>query len=78
MNSELQEKCARLRTWTKALALAVEDVLPQMEQVLEGESKLPESCPSKESMAVLQLGQIEKRLSEVVSAVHEIRKALLS
>ena len=42
-----------------------------------GGSRLPKGCPSKESLAAMELRQIEKKLAEVVSAVADIKKALL-
>lgn len=60
MNKEMQKNFERLKQWTDTLALTVENVLPQVKDALDGKVQLPKNCPSKEAMAELELGRIEK------------------
>lgn len=77
MDKGMQDKLNNLRQWVGSLSHVVNDILPQIEETLNGKSKLSKGCPSKESMAALELRQIEKKLSEVVAAVDDVKKALL-
>ena len=63
-----EEKLKNLQNWVYALADVTEDIIPQIRKTLEGESELPENCPSKESMAELMLRGIKKKLDEVNEA----------
>lgn len=76
MDKTMHEKFERLQDFTTSLSLTVKDTLPNREQILDGKRPLPDNCPSKESMAELELSGIKKNLSEVVAAVDDIEKAL--
>jgi hypothetical protein len=77
MDKQMQEKLERLRSWSDTLARKVVDVLPQMESTLNGNTRLPENCPSKESAAELELRDIKGALDEVNAAFAAIKEALL-
>jgi uncharacterized UPF0160 family protein len=77
MNKAMRNKFKRLQDWTASLNHVVENILPQMEETLDEKHKLPKNCPSKEAMAALEFRQIEKKLTEVVAAVKDIKQALL-
>ena len=76
MNKTMRNNFKRVRDFTSSLAYKVEHVLPEMEDTLNGKSKLPKGCPSKEAMAGLSLREIESQLVEISSAVADIKKAL--
>jgi len=67
----------RLQEWTTTLSNTVANALPAIESHLDGKVTLPKNCPSKESAALMELGQVEKKLKEVNAAVEDIRDALL-
>ena len=63
-----------LSHWVNALSITVIETLPEIKETLDGQKELPDSAPSKKSMALLFLSQIEKKFDEVEGAIEEIRK----
>ena len=76
MNKAMREKFKRLQDWTCSLSLTVKRILPEMKETLNKKQQLPKGCPSHEVAAALELRQIENKLTEVVAAVKDIKKAL--
>jgi len=76
MNVEMQEKFKNLRQRIQALSMVVEIALPAMEEILDGKYELPKNCPSKESGAAMEFGQVRKKLDGLIAAVAEIDEAI--
>jgi hypothetical protein len=71
-----EDKFRNLENWVNSLSITVKDTMPQVRDILSGKVDVLDIAPSKESMAALTFGQIEKRLSEVNEAVEMAREAI--
>ena len=76
LNEDMRNKFLRLQEWTRSLALAVENDVPQMEKILDVKGRLVENCPSRHAMAGLVLRHVEEKLREVTAAVADIKQDL--
>jgi len=72
----LDEKLQHLQTGALSLAAETETLVPQIRETLAGNTKLPDGCPSKESMADLQLNEIRQKLKEVHTALEMVEDAV--
>lgn len=71
-----EERFQQLESWTNAFMNTVKDTIPEMRRILEGQTELPDDCPSKESMAQMVFRQVEERFSEVENAMKLVRATL--
>jgi len=55
---------------------SVESAIPNIQQALEETGELPQGFPSREAVALMELGHVEEKLTEVTAAVVAIRKLL--
>ena len=74
-NENLLQNFKLLRQWAQSLHLEVQSSLPQVEEILSGTRRMPEGCPSIESMAGLAFAGIREKLEEVNAAAAGIEKA---
>ncbi len=73
-DKELETLFNELNSWSKALVISVEDTLPSIQHALQSNEPLPVNCPSKASLAEMELRQIQKKLSElngIYKLIHE-------
>ena len=61
MALNLDEALKNLDSWVKALAYETERVIPVVKRTMAGEVELPQGCPSKASMAEMELRQVKKK-----------------
>lgn len=54
-----------LQKWSKSLALTTEEVPDYIKKALYENEPLPDTCPSRASLAELELRAIKKKLNEV-------------
>ena len=59
----LEEACTELRNWTKSLSYEVEHCIPHALDALKSTDALPAGCPSRASLALMELSGIDKKLS---------------
>lgn len=69
----LDENLKQLRNWSQSLASEVQTAVPSVEATLRSGNPLPDGCPSRGSLAAMELNGVAKKLSEVkaiFAAVH--------
>jgi hypothetical protein len=72
----MSDDLKRLTSWAKTLAAKAETAAPVIEEILSGKRVLPEGCPTKESLAAMELGGVQKAFTEVEAAYRDIQKRL--
>ena len=68
MDEKLEREFEILRSFAKALAMNANEVPEQIKHTLTSDRPLPEGCPSKGSLALMELRQLQKNLEEVEAA----------
>jgi hypothetical protein len=76
-DSQLKQEFEILESWTKTLANQVKSTPPLVWQILASQNPLPENCPSRGSLAVMQFGDVIGALQEVTGACDRIRSHIL-
>jgi hypothetical protein len=66
----------QLEEWSNSLNYAIKEYGSQIINALKDETKLPENCPSRASLADLISGQIYKKLDEVNAAYKDLINAI--
>ena len=74
----LEKELKLLASWTTTLDNTVKSCVPEIKDVFLSKVPLPESCPSRASMAAMVLGGVKEKLVEVSSAVHRVYEAIWS
>lgn len=74
--SEWEESYKRLLNSSKVLARTVESYHDEIKEALDPNTKLPQDCPSHESLALLIYRQVKKKFVEVEGAVSDVEKAI--
>ena len=86
--SETQKTYKRLAEWVTALynettgktiSPPPTEKMPHLEFILKaisGEKELPDGCPSRGSLAVMEISGIKKKLSEVTAAIKALENAI--
>lgn len=72
----LRDDLDRLARWAKVLAAKVESTGPVVEEILAGQRELPAGCPSKESLAAMELSGVAQAFEEVEAAYRDVRRRL--
>jgi len=86
--SEIKKTYERLMGWIaglynettgKTISPPPIEKIPHLEFILKaisGEKELPDGCPSRGSLAVMEISGIKKKLSEVTAAVKDLENAI--
>ena len=74
--SEWEESYKRLLNWSNVLARTVESCYDQIKEALDPNTKLPQDCPSHESLALLIYRGVQEKFDEVEAAVSDVEKAI--
>ena len=72
----LKEDFDRLVSWSKVLATKAESTGPVVHEILAGQRQLPEGCPTKESLAAMELSGVRQAFEEVEAAYRDVQKRL--
>jgi hypothetical protein len=76
LNEGMRQNLQRLCNFSASLARAAESDSGYINEILNGQGRLPKNCESRKQAALVQLRHVEKYLEEVVAAVADIRTAL--
>jgi hypothetical protein len=76
MTPELRTSFRRLWGYTESFATTTKRNLTYIEEALDGNGKLSANCPSRNTMAWMELRGIEQNLEEVQAALSEIQETL--
>lgn len=76
--TKVEEAYKRLTTWTASLNMDVQsETFDYLRQILYDDNiKLPDNCPSRASLAQMQIRGIEKKLDEVNAAFKALEDAI--
>lgn len=87
--SKIEEVYKRLIEWTKALENSITDTSeypdldlennPRLQSILsivKSEVELPDNCPSRASLAMMEIRSIEKKLDEANAAFKDLEKTI--
>lgn len=75
--SKVDEACKRLMSFTKSLEMQVYgESFGYVREILSGDKELPDGCPSRASLAIMQLGSIRDVLDEVNGAFQDLEDAI--
>lgn len=75
-DEQLEILLEQLENYSKSVGRVAESMITQVREAMESNKPLPDSCPSKASMATLILDQIGKPVSEVTGIMQMIREHL--
>lgn len=76
LNDDTRQAFKRLKDFSESLALKAKEVIPYMEEILNGKGELPRDISSRNAAAAFELRAVKKYLAEVGAAVEEIGEAL--
>ena len=62
----------------RTLTRKVEDTLPNVQHALDPSTALPQSCPDHVALALMELREVEKPLSEVVGILKMVEDRIRS
>lgn len=74
--SELEKAHDRLVEWTASLFREVESSRLRIRDTLDPSTTLPDNCPSRAAAAVMELGGVKERLTEVQGAIKDVEAAI--
>ena len=77
MSRTMQNCFSDIRGWSSALIEAAKDAEPIVESTLFSEERgLPYGCPSKGSMAMMELRPMEQCIQEICGAYNDLQQAI--
>ena len=76
-DQKLEDLFDKLQDWSKDFAKTTEAAIPGAKNAVESDGPLPAGCPSKASHALMQLREIENKMSEVTGIYEMISCHLL-
>ena len=75
--SKVEEVYQRLMSFTKTLEMQVHgENYKHLRDILSDNKELPDGCPSRASLAILQIGSIREALDEVNAAYQALEDAI--